>query len=33
MLRSIEDIFGLDHLGYAQESAVGTFGADIFTGM
>lgn len=33
MLRSIEDIFGLDHLGYAQESVVGTFGADIFTGM
>jgi phosphatidylinositol-3-phosphatase len=33
MLRSIEDIFGLDHIGYAQESAVGTFGTDIFTGM
>ena len=33
MLRSIEDIFGLDHLGYAQEPSVGTFGADIFTGL
>ena len=33
MLRSIEDIFGLGHLGFAQESSVGTFGADVFTGL
>jgi hypothetical protein len=33
MLRSIEDIFGLGHLGYAQEVGVGTFGVDVFTGL
>jgi hypothetical protein len=33
MLRSIEDIFGLSHLGFAQESSVVPFGADIFTGL
>ena len=33
MLRSIEDIFGLSHLGFAQESSVVPFGADIYTGL
>jgi hypothetical protein len=33
MLRSIEDIFGLTHLGYAQGAAVVPFGKDIFTGL
>ena len=31
MLRSIEDIFGLTHIGYAQQSGLTPFGADIFT--
>jgi hypothetical protein len=32
LLRSIEDIFGLDHLGYAGQAGLKPFGADIFTG-
>jgi hypothetical protein len=32
MLRSIEDMFGLSHLGYAQLPGEATFGSDIFTG-
>ena len=31
MLRSIEDIFGLDYLGYAGQQGLNGFGADIFT--
>ena len=31
LLRSVEDIFGLGHLGYAAEPGLRTFGADIFT--
>ena len=31
MLRSIEDFFGLDHLGYAGQQSLNTFGQDIFT--
>ncbi len=31
MLRSVEDIFGLAHLGYAQLSGEQSFGADVFT--
>jgi hypothetical protein len=31
LLRSLEDIFGLDHLGYASQKGLATFGADIFT--
>jgi len=31
MLKSIEDIFDLGHLGYAQPSTVATFGSDVFT--
>ena len=31
LLKSIEDIFGLGHLGYAQPDVVATFGADVFT--
>jgi hypothetical protein len=31
MLRSVEDIFGLAHLGYAQLSGETTFGSDVFT--
>jgi phosphatidylinositol-3-phosphatase len=30
MLRSIEDFFGLDHLGYAAQTGLETFGKDIF---
>jgi phosphatidylinositol-3-phosphatase len=30
MLRSVEDIFGLPHLGYAQLPGEGSFGSDIF---
>ena len=30
MLRSIEDFFGLDHLGYAAQTGLKTFGKDIF---
>jgi phosphatidylinositol-3-phosphatase len=31
LLRSVEDIFGLDHLGYAGQAGLIGFGADIFT--
>jgi hypothetical protein len=31
MLRSVEDIFGLSHLGYAQLPGETTFGGDVFT--
>ena len=31
MLRSIEDYFGLTHLGFAAQPGLATFGADIFT--
>lgn len=31
MLRSIEDIFGLSHLGFANKPGAGTFGTDVFT--
>jgi hypothetical protein len=31
MLRSVEDIFGLSHLGYAQLPGETTFGSDVFT--
>src|SRR5205807_2597705 len=31
MLRSIEDIFGLSHLGYTQLSGERSFGSDVFT--
>ncbi|KWF64523.1 alkaline phosphatase family protein [Burkholderia pseudomultivorans] len=33
MLRSIEDIFGLDHLGYAAQAGLQGFGNDIFTNL
>ena len=32
MLRSVEDLFGLPHLGYAQLPGGASFGSDIFTG-
>jgi phosphatidylinositol-3-phosphatase len=32
MLRSVEDIFGLSHLGYAQLPGESDFGSDVFTG-
>jgi phosphatidylinositol-3-phosphatase len=31
LLRTIEDLFGLDHLGYAESPNPGAFGADVFT--
>jgi hypothetical protein len=31
MLRSVEDIFGVDHLGYAGQSGLVPFGNDVFT--
>ncbi|WP_233843765.1 alkaline phosphatase family protein [Dyella sp. 2HG41-7] len=31
LLRSLEDIFGLSHLGYAKDDQLRTFGADVFT--
>jgi hypothetical protein len=31
MLRSIEDIFGLEHLGYAGQKGLRPFGADVYT--
>jgi hypothetical protein len=31
MLRSVEDVFGLPHLGYAGAAGLRAFGADIFT--
>jgi hypothetical protein len=30
LLRSLEDMFGLDHLGYAGQAGLGAFGPDIF---
>jgi hypothetical protein len=30
LLRTIEDLFGLTHLGYANASGVVSFGADVF---
>jgi hypothetical protein len=30
-LRSIEDMFGLDHLGYAGRRGLEPFGPDVFT--
>jgi phosphatidylinositol-3-phosphatase len=32
MLRSVEDIFGLAHLGYAGERGLAPFGSDVYTG-
>ena len=31
LLRSIEDLFGLDHLGYAGQKGLKSFGSDVFT--
>jgi hypothetical protein len=31
MLRSVEDLFGLEHLGYAGRDGLRTFGADVYT--
>jgi hypothetical protein len=31
MLRSIEDIFGVDHLGYARQAGLQPFGRDVYT--
>jgi hypothetical protein len=31
MLRTVEDIFGLQHLGNAQASGLVPFGTDVFT--
>jgi phosphatidylinositol-3-phosphatase len=33
LLRSLEDIFHLDHLGYATQPGLRTFGRDVFTGL
>lgn len=33
MLKSIEDIFGLTHLGYANQAGLAGFGSDIFTNL
>lgn len=30
LLRSIEDLFGLGHLGYAKSATVKSFGRDVF---
>ena len=30
LLKSVEDIFGLDHLGYARPRSVTSFGDDVF---
>ena len=30
MLRTIEDLFGLDHLGYAGQDGLGSFDLDVF---
>jgi hypothetical protein len=30
LLRSLEDLFGLDHLGYAGQAGLKAFGTDIF---
>jgi phosphatidylinositol-3-phosphatase len=32
LLRSIEDVFGLAHLGYAGQAGLASFGRDVFTG-
>jgi hypothetical protein len=32
LLRSVEDIFGLSHLGYAGRAGLASFGKDVFTG-
>ena len=32
LLRTIEDIFGLGHLGYAARDEVESFGSDVFRG-
>jgi hypothetical protein len=32
LLRSVEDLFGLAHLGYANSSEVKSFGPDVFDG-
>ncbi len=31
LLRSVEDIFGLDHLGFAGQKGLQPFGADVYT--
>jgi hypothetical protein len=31
LLRSIEDVFGLRHLGYAGQPGLASFGRDVFT--
>jgi hypothetical protein len=31
LLRTVEDLFGLSHLGYAGQAGLATFGADVFT--
>jgi hypothetical protein len=31
LLKSIEDFFGLEHLGYAAQKGLKGFGADVFT--
>ena len=31
LLRSVEDLFGLPHLGYARQSGLATFGRDVYT--
>ncbi|RQS72568.1 phosphoesterase [Burkholderia sp. Bp8963] len=33
LLKSVEDIFGLDHLGYAGQAGLQSFGSDIFTSL
>ena len=30
MLRSIEDLFGLDHLGFAGQAGLKAFGSDVY---
>ena len=30
LLRTVEDFFGLDHLGYSAQPGLKTFGADVF---
>jgi hypothetical protein len=30
LLRTIEDLFGLEHLGYAGQSGIDAFGLDVF---
>jgi hypothetical protein len=32
LLRSVEDVFGVRHLGYAGQSGLVSFGRDVFTG-